>query len=1339
MAETITLRAYLDEVNNLLARGAATEVISHCRYILQHYPRNIETYRLLAQALLQKAQDQGIEPLFAEAAEVFQRVLGVMPNDYVAHLGLSEIREHENQLDQAIWHMERAYEQIPGNQLLQAALRGLYGKRDGENRAPEKIHLTRGALARQYVTGQLYDQALIELRHALEQDPSRLDLQVMLAETLWESHHPVEAGEMAVQILKRLPDCLPANRILARLWLDNERPSDAQYFLDQVEALDPYAAADVLQPDARVPDPNLLTRLDYSTEAQATLSQETPDWIQDLGDLNEADVSSVFQMPLTSPAPGPGAPAASEQAGGIDWFGEQGETPADGGDVPDWFAAAEQAAPGSAAPVETDLPDWFSELGGQPQQSAAPTSQEAVEASWLSGLDTPEDIFGASAAEVDGGAPADADWLADFGSLDEQPMFGSEPEVSEGAPPTEAASDLEWLLEAETPSEVPAADGQPAEAEAEFEEDWLTGFGEVGISSFEVVDQETPSEPASSESQTGTEIAEEADWWAASPESADTLTDEAGDDTVEAGANMRPSSGFTELLAGIEPAEISSEETDTDGDAGILPPEWLAASADDLSEADQEEAIRRLLEDQEPTAQPEEASQEEDAWAWEEAVESEDEHAGDLGAFSQPVDEQAEAEVSDELEPGDIPDWLTEPESDFFALASERVQEEIQTAPPADDWFSELEDAGEVTDISEPVEMASELSEDALRAAAGGDQEDWFDEELEEELPADDQWTLEEPELSEEQIEEEALAGELPDWFQEAAPDEQAVAAAEPAGEDVIAADEAPAPFAVEEAEEEEDTLVVEDWLKPEAGALFEADETASEAELDWLQPQPAQGDWLGAFARSDAAEGERTEDDLFLTFEEPEEPEISPVDDMARQSDEWLAAAPEAEIEETVADEPEAVAFDMEEGTLFGDEETFAEVDEAPAVSEPEAAPAAEPGEDLIETGLAETDEASFEAGEIPAWMFDLEPVELEETPKEEGLLDRPYDPFEGGSAENVPEYRSARETGILQPDESPDWMAAFGDEDVPIELETDEAAESETGLDEDESLLVALGIEADEEPDTDLETEAEEASTESEEAEDVEAAPPVEEELAPLADEEGAMPDWLAAITTSATEQFEDLRFEAADTYSSSAEASGVVSESDLDWLAPLGEETDVFQEPVDNEASDEIVDKPLDMDAIFAGVESLGEEDEESAVDEAEFPGLGLGDLELADDSRSEVEAIDSWFADIPVKSGDEAETSEAKEEELFDFDLPETQVAQPDDLAHTREIEEDEEGDMPWLEDASIPDDFSFEELTPRWLRRPKESDQQASSHEHDAAPGAPDWLRNVFEDDEFDEQ
>ncbi len=1393
MAETITLRAYLDDINGLLARGAATEVISHCRYVLQHYPRNIETYRLLAQALLQKAQDQGIEPLFGEAAEVFQRVLGVMPNDYVAHLGLSEIREHENRLDQAIWHMERAYEQIPGNQLLQTALRGLYGKRDGENRTPEKIHLTRGALARQYVNGQLYDQALIELRHALEQNPSRLDLQVMLAETLWESHHPVEAGEMAIQILKKLPDCLPANRILARLWLDNERPSDAQFFLDRVEAMDPYAAADVLQPDTHVPDPNLLTRLDYSTEAQATLSQETPDWIQDLGDMNEADVSSVFQMPPT-PAPSKTeTPPASKQGVSVDWPGELAETSPDVGDVPDWFAAAEQATTASPAPADsaaTELPDWFSELGGQPQQGAESASAAPADADWMPGLDTPEDLFRAGEA-----APAEADWLADFGALgeqpalkgepepseersaeagsdldwlikdetvadasaaeiqpaaaqedwlaefralDEQPSFEGEPETSEGTS-AEAGSDSEWLIEDEAVADASAAEVQPAAAqEMPAEEDWLSGFDEVDVSSFEVAQGQAPAEPdwsieepsgpAATELQPATEIAEEADWWAASPEAADLFSEEAGGDTVEAGADMRPPSGFTELLAGIEPTQVSGEEPDLAGDDKILPPEWLAAFAGDRSEADQEEALSLLLEDQSQTPLADEALQEEDLWAWEEAAEPEEQRPADLGAISLPADEQAAAEIPKEFGTENIPDWLTEPESDFFALASERIQEETPSAPSADEWSSELDDAAQIMSIiTGPIEAAGTF-EDTLRAAAAGDQADWFDEE-----PEATQQVVEEPDSM-----------TAPDQ----AGDEWALAEAsedQPEEEPPLAGDVSEADELLEHAEEtrvafdtpKEDTPFVEDWLKPEAGAQFEMGEAASEeAVLDWLQLQAAEGDWLGAYAKPESTEAEPPEFEASsLEFEEtaepsvePEELQMAPVEDLARKTDEWLAGMPEAEA---VPDEVEVIAFEAGEATLFGEEELFAEFDAGPSAPEQEPVQTVEPEEDLTGMGVAEPGAAGLDAGEVPDWMSGLEPVELEETPKEEGLLARPYDPFEGGSAANVPEYRSAKETGILQPDENPDWMAAFGDEEAPVEMEVDEVAEGEIDFGETDTFLAALGIEAEEEAET-------EDRERVEEVEETEAALPVEEELVPPAEEEGAMPDWLAAITTSASEQFEDMRFEEAETYSSSAEAAGVVSDSDLDWLAPLGEETDLFQGQFDGESEARVSEKPLDMGAIFAGVESLGEEAEEAALDEAELPELDLGDLEQARGTGPAVEEIQSWFADMPVRAETQAESVEVEEDELFDFEFPETQVAQPGNLAHTSELEEDEDSETPWLDDESIADDFSFEEITPRWLRKPKESDQQTSSQGHDTAPNAPDWLRNVFEDEEFDE-
>lgn len=206
MADTITLRAYLHDLNKLVDNESPTEVISHCRYILQHFPQNVATYRLLGKALLQKGHNEGLPEHFVQAADIFQRVLSVVPDDPVAHLALSEIREQDGAVEQAIWHMERAQEKLPGNALIREALRKLYTRRTGlEGGGTDKLQLSQGALARQYASSQLYDEAIMELRQALHAEPERVDLQMLLAKLLWESQHRVEAGEVAVEVLERLP------------------------------------------------------------------------------------------------------------------------------------------------------------------------------------------------------------------------------------------------------------------------------------------------------------------------------------------------------------------------------------------------------------------------------------------------------------------------------------------------------------------------------------------------------------------------------------------------------------------------------------------------------------------------------------------------------------------------------------------------------------------------------------------------------------------------------------------------------------------------------------------------------------------------------------------------------------------------------------------------------------------------------------------------------------------------------------------------------------------------------------------------------------------------------
>src|SRR4030066_42337 len=167
----IPLRTYNREIEHLIEQNQLEQAIAHARHILKFFPKHVNTYRLLGKAYLESQR-------YGDAADVFQRVLSALPDDFVSQVGMSIIREDEANLDHAIWHMERAFEVQPANSAIQGELRRLYGRRDGIE--PPKVRLTRSALARMYAKGGLYDQAIAELRAALSEDPNRPDLPLLL-------------------------------------------------------------------------------------------------------------------------------------------------------------------------------------------------------------------------------------------------------------------------------------------------------------------------------------------------------------------------------------------------------------------------------------------------------------------------------------------------------------------------------------------------------------------------------------------------------------------------------------------------------------------------------------------------------------------------------------------------------------------------------------------------------------------------------------------------------------------------------------------------------------------------------------------------------------------------------------------------------------------------------------------------------------------------------------------------------------------------------------------------------------------------------------------------------
>jgi competence ComEA-like helix-hairpin-helix protein len=278
----ISLRSYYHEIEGLIDKGQTEEAVAHCRHILLSFPKLLAAYRLMGKALLETRQ-------YSDAADLFQRVLSSTPDDFVSQVGMSIIREDSGTLDAAIWHMERAFEVQPYNVAIQDELRRLYGRRDGVE--PPKVRLTRGALARMYAKGNLYQQAIAELRAGLLDEATRVDLQVVLARMYFLSRQRIEAVDTCSALLKKLPYCLEANRILSIILPETGRKADAQVYLQRVQELDPYmihADPEAVTSEAVPENIMMIERLDYQKNDTSAGRSSQPAWAASLGvNLNE--------------------------------------------------------------------------------------------------------------------------------------------------------------------------------------------------------------------------------------------------------------------------------------------------------------------------------------------------------------------------------------------------------------------------------------------------------------------------------------------------------------------------------------------------------------------------------------------------------------------------------------------------------------------------------------------------------------------------------------------------------------------------------------------------------------------------------------------------------------------------------------------------------------------------------------------------------------------------------------------------------------------------------------------------------------------------------------------
>lgn len=1162
MAE-ISLRAYIEYLDDRLDRDAYSEVMAQCRHILETYPKYVEIYKRLARALA--AQEN-----YTDALDLFQRVLSVDPTDFVSHIGMSECYKEDGALDQAIWHLERAFEQVPSNSELQEALRELYEQRD--RKAPRKIQMSGGALARMYIRGKLYPQAISELTKAISRDPERLDLQVLMAEALWNDHQYVAAGKVAAEILKKIPYSIAANRILVQLWIHAGQPKEARPFLERVKELDPYLGYEFEHNGQMAPaDAFQLIMLDYAV-SQVSGQVGVADWVAEIDGIEKRrDVTGPLRTPDASVsdifAPSPDVPAkADPEAATPDWLQEAlhatGSTPAGGA-----------AAPGALAGAE---PDWLREAltGPETQPSAGQPADEAPD--WLA------DVVGeAEAAQPPATAPTPAssgdepDWLKDVLDQSGETQPPEPPSPFTAVPGGDAPDWLQDVLTQETPAQAPDTAVQASTDEAPA---WLQ----------DALSQETFEQPSDAVPVS----AEESPAW---------LQDLAEEMPVPQPSGPSPEEGLPEQDEGA-----TSQET---------PAEPAAAPPEPVGEASPEDApewIAKVLSEKTPPSLepvPEDWGQragEEERVApeWLDSIVSGDEAAPVPSAQAQP---ETPSVVSEEW----LDEFITsgpaavseEPSLESSDTAAESINlealgdletwdasQEVSVPPPPEGWLTQ--DTGlEPPSVGESEEESQELPDwlvagamEEAGSAAGKPEQSEPEASTEEEIP---DWLKVEPGLASESIpvleEEKSVASpddelrdgdtspeeEIPDWLASGDLDsddalkwiEELAAKVDPdfkpstfEDEEVSAeveaepvAESAEEPVEAEAKVEEEAELPV--WLQAETEPTTEAPEPTEAEELPaWLKSEAQPAEPVEA-APGDIADLEwlREPTEAAAPTEEAEEEEGLPA---------WLRAEAEEKKAEEEAPEPsDALAWldqqAADQGVSSGELASEALTPDQPPMEAPliaedveaqpittgelpswlkeadareEMAKALESPVGELEPEMAELPELPVEADEL-AWLnetlkaeeqaasIDLEDILGEKAPAEE-------------AEEKPPEWLAEPETvsaSAAKPEEEeglPEWLkesepvvaSETQEEDLPEWLKEPEPAVAAKPEEEKEGLpewlkesepLAAAKAEGEEIPPWLKEPEPV-SETEIEEKEEK------EEEKAPVA-EEGELPEWL------------------------------------------------------------------------------------------------------------------------------------------------------------------------------------------------------------------------------------
>ncbi len=679
----ISLAEYCQQIEDAIQGGRYEEAVAHGRHILERYPKYVRAYWLLGKAMLEAGQDD-------QAADMFRRVLSADPEHMLAWVGMSETAKRGDDLEDAIWYLQRAFELATDNEMVAQELRHLHGELEGSE--PQRLQLTESALAKLYLRGDLLTRAITELRKLIEEHPDRLDLRVALAEALWRDGQRLQASQVCQEILDEQPYALKANLILGEIWSSSGRMTEAETYLERAEALDPenemaqelFGSTSPLAPKEPQIEPTTYER-----------GEERADWLIELEKTAPPEAEEAMEAEIQIPAwlqelAGETTAEAEEEElrAEAEWEAEPSAEPtALEEEIPAERPAAE-AAP-EAMPEEEAM-DWLGELEEEEEEEVAPSADEEMEEeeipAWLLEIEggPEEEGMGVAAEEaIEGPEPAEIpDWLQGLAPPAAEPPEQARPEAPAAA------------LEEEVPFEEPVVE-EPETEEVGLEE---LEAEEPAIEELEIEEPEAEKLAAEAAEETG-----ELPAWLESdemPSGDDALAwlaqlAEGKEEELRAQAEKEGEARLAEIMGRPEPEAIEPEakpaveEEEAFGWTAFEEREEAAPEAEEAVPAPEEEEEIAVPEEAVPEA-PEAAPVAEEEAPPEEAVPAEE--------APEAIEHKAEPAVEEEEAFG----WTAFEEREEVALEAE----EAVPAPEVKEKLAAPEEAA--PEIPEAVAVAEE-------------------------------------------------------------------------------------------------------------------------------------------------------------------------------------------------------------------------------------------------------------------------------------------------------------------------------------------------------------------------------------------------------------------------------------------------------------------------------------------------------------------------------------------------------------------------------------------------------------------------------------------------------